>query len=319
MTIRALHMRGEGDEEIDLAGWEPHRMPDDELLWVDATDPTSDDCDAIARALDVGPAITAVLSDMPASPSATVLEGGVASVGVLAPGARPDASHPIGLRIVMGDGWVVTGHRQSIGFLDEHLEQIRDERQVGLLTEAQLLAAILDWLIDAFFRVASHLDDEVDRLDDAALRTDDDLLDRLVRMRREIARARRLVWSHREAFAEILRPDFMPDRESGESAALAAVAQRLERAADAMVNAREMLIGTFDVHMSRTAQRTNEIMKVLTIASVILLPASVLAGVMGMNFQLPFFAEPNMFWMVIGTMGIIGVATLVLARWRGWI
>ena len=52
-----------------------------------------------------------------------------------------------------------------------------------------------------------------------------------------------------------------------------------------------MLIGTFDVHMTRTAQRTNDIVRVLTWTSVILLPAVVLAGIMGMNFKVPLFDQ----------------------------
>ena len=69
--------------------------------------------------------------------------------------------------------------------------------------------------------------------------------------------------------------------------------QRLERALEAITNARDMLIGTFDVHMTRTAQRTNDVMRVLTLASVMLLPSVVLAGVMGMNFKVPLFDNPT--------------------------
>ncbi len=80
-----------------------------------------------------------------------------------------------------------------------------------------------------------------------------------------------------------------------------------------------MLIGTFDVHMTRTAQRTNDIMKVLTLASAILLPASVIAGVMGMNFKLAFFDDPGMFWFVIAGMAAIALGTIGFARWRNWL
>lgn len=52
----------------------------------------------------------------------------------------------------------------------------------------------------------------------------------------------------------------------------------MERATEAVANAREMLIGTFEVHMINTAQRTNDIMRVLTLVSVMLLPSGVLAA-----------------------------------------
>jgi Mg2+ and Co2+ transporter CorA len=124
---------------------------------------------------------------------------------------------------------------------------------------------------------------------------------------------------HREVYAELIRPDFLPQLDEREERALAAASKRLERAVDAIANAREMLIGTFDVHMTRTAQRTNEIMKVLTLASVILLPSVVLAGVMGMNFKVEIFDNPDLFWVVIGIMAVLAIGTVVAARWRNWL
>jgi Mg2+ and Co2+ transporter CorA len=124
---------------------------------------------------------------------------------------------------------------------------------------------------------------------------------------------------HRETFAELARPVFLPDLDSAERDAMAGVAQRLERAGEAITNTREMLIGTFDVHMTRTAQRTNDIMRVLTLASVVLLPSVVLAGVMGMNFKVWIFDDPNLFWVVIAVMLAMAAATLGVARWRRWL
>jgi Mg2+ and Co2+ transporter CorA len=60
-------------------------------------------------------------------------------------------------------------------------------------------------------------------------------------------------------------------------------------------------------------------MRVLTIASVILLPAVVIAGVMGMNFKAPIFDNPNMFYVVIGLMVALAAGTLIFARSRHWL
>ena len=62
---------------------------------------------------------------------------------------------------------------------------------------------------------------------------------------------------------------------------------RLQQAIDAVDTAREMIVGSFDIFMTRTSQATNDIMKRLTIVSVLLLPAAALAGIMGMNFVWP--------------------------------
>jgi magnesium transporter len=128
------------------------------------------------------------------------------------------------------------------------------------------------------------------------------------------------VASHREVFAELTRPDFLP-RESAREAgdAFERLNAKLELALGAMSNVREMLIGTFDVHMTRLAQRTNDVMRVLTLASVVLLPSVVIAGIMGMNFKVAIFDNPNLFWVVIGLMVSLAVGAMALARWRGWL
>jgi Mg2+ and Co2+ transporter CorA len=318
VSIEALHARAGGhDELVDLATWEQTEIPRDELLWVDVIGPDDEELSIVQEALSLGDVTVDALRAGADRPDAFVLPDGV-QVIVRTPGDELD-DDPGSLQILMGAEWVVTCHEAPIAFLEEHRQRVRDEREVGLLTPVQFLAAVLDWQVDAFFRVAEQLEREVDRLDDAALRTEGDLLQRLVQMRRRIARARALLTSHREVFAELRRPDFMPDVEPGEAELLVAVAERLDRAAEAVGHAREMLIGTFDVHMTRTAQRTNDIVRVLTWASVILLPASLLAGIMGMNFRLGFFEDPNMFWAVIGFMLTVAVVTLGFARWRGWL
>jgi Mg2+ and Co2+ transporters len=94
---------------------------------------------------------------------------------------------------------------------------------------------------------------------------------------------------------------------------------RLERAVDAIENLRDLLLGTYDIHMGRAAQDANETMKRLTLLSAVLLPSVVVAGVMGMNFSLEFFKDTTNFWLVIGLMGVFGVTLLGVARWRGWL
>ena len=318
MSIEALLARADGrDELIDLETWTSRQIRPDELLWVDLVDPGDEEVATVGRALALSDPAVELLETRPTDPDAGVRKGAI-HVVVATPGEAPD-DDPVPLMVILGEEWVITAHPSPIAFLDEHRDRVRDEREVGLLTPVQFLVAVLDWSIDAFFRLAETLEREVEVLDDAALRSDRDLLARLVGMRRRIARVRRLVGSHRELFAELQRPDFMPGIESDEAALLAAVGGRLERALEAVGRAREMLIGTFDVHMTRTAQRTNDIMKILTLASAILLPAGVVAGVMGMNFKVAFFDDPNMFWFVVAGMAAIALGTIVFARWRRWL
>jgi len=318
VSIHALLSRGDGsDEVIDLADWGAREIADHELLWIDLVDPSDDEQQTVGRALHLGTESVDALASPAGGPSA-IVRGESVEVVVRAPGANHHDKAVV-LQILVGAGWVVTNHDREILFLEEHREKIQDQREVGLLSPVEFLADLLEWHVDAFFRAAEQLELEVEKLDDAALRTDRNLVDRLVAMRRRIAHVRRMLAPHREVYSDLTRPDFLPKLDEREERALASASKRLERALDAIANAREMLIGTFDVHMTRTAQRTNEVMKVLTLASVILLPSVVLAGVMGMNFKVPLFDNPNLFWVVIGVMAVLAVGTVVAARWRGWL
>lgn len=88
---------------------------------------------------------------------------------------------------------------------------------------------------------------------------------------------------------------------------------------DAVEGLRDGLIGTFDIHMSRVSQRANDAMRTLTLLSAILLPAVVLARVMGMNFKLAFFETMTNVWLVIVVMLSQAATILATARVRGWL
>jgi magnesium transporter len=318
VSIKALLSRADGtDEEIDLDEWKPNGQREDQLLWVDLDRPTASELEAVTRTLSLDPEPAAAFRAESALPD-VVVHSDTVEVVILALAGELDAD-PLPVRILAGPGWVVTHRGADVPFIDDHRQRITDQREVGRLTSLEFLASLLDRHVETFFAAAEMLEDEVDRLDDAALRSDEDLLDRLVAMRRRIAHVRGILTPHRELAAELTSPDFLPGANDRASAALTAVGQRLDRAGDAMARGREMLIGTFDVHMTRMAQRTNDTMRVLTLASVILLPAVVLAGVMGMNFQVGLFDQPDLFYVVIGLMVVMATATLLIARWRHWL
>ena len=84
-------------------------------------------------------------------------------------------------------------------------------------------------------------------------------------------------------------------------------------------DAREAIVGSFDVLIARGGHRTNEIMKVLTLTSVILLPGALLAGVMGMNFKVGLFDNATLFWVVLAVIVAIAPVTIGFAKRRSWI
>jgi Mg2+ and Co2+ transporter CorA len=84
-------------------------------------------------------------------------------------------------------------------------------------------------------------------------------------------------------------------------------------------DAREAVVGSFDVLIARGGHKTNRIMTVLTLTSVILLPGALLAGVMGMNFKVGLFERASMFWIVVGVIVAIAPLAVGIAKQRDWI
>jgi Mg2+ and Co2+ transporter CorA len=101
---------------------------------------------------------------------------------------------------------------------------------------------------------------------------------------------------------------------------LQGLSSRYEGALAAVEASREAVLGSFDVFMSRTAQRTNEVMKVLTLATVLLLPGSLIAGLLGMNVVVPLSKDdPVSFWLVVVAIFVLALVIVLAARARRWL
>jgi Mg2+ and Co2+ transporter CorA len=221
--------------------------------------------------------------------------------------------------LLAGPNIVVTIHDGPVSAITNFDELIKGDSLIGELDSASFVAALVDSILSSYFVRIEEIEQAIDRLDELALRgrEGDLFLQEVLAQRRQIALLRRTVAPHREAFAPLARADFGLDEAI--SRRWPPLIDRLERVIDSIENARELLVGSFDIYMGGSAQRTNEVMKALTVLSAILLPAVVLAGIMGMNFDMWFFEDIAYFWWVIAGMGIFAVGLIVFAKLRRWI
>jgi magnesium transporter len=221
--------------------------------------------------------------------------------------------------LVAGHNVVLTVHSGPVAALERFVDTLDGETRLGALAAADLLSSLVDEVIVGYYQLAERIDREIDDLDQRALhaRRQDDVLGRIVSIRRRIGLIRRTLAPHREALAALARPEMRVEETVGQP--WPGLVDRLEGALGAIDGLRDSLLGTYDVHMGRVSQRANDVMKTLTLLSAILLPAVVLAGIMGMNFKLTFFDDATNFWIVIGIMATMAVLILGLSRWRGWI
>ena len=218
---------------------------------------------------------------------------------------------------------VISQHARPIRFLEQVDARVESDASVGSISSASFVALLLDGAVTSYFEAADAIEDDVDELDARSLQRNagTELLDDLVALRRRIARLRRLLAAHREVFAALSDAGMRQVLEDEEAAAgLLAVSERFGDALSAVEDGREVLLGSFDVYMTRTAQRTNDIMKILAVTTVLLLPGSLIAGLLGMNVSIPLSKDdPASFWLVV--VSVVALAALIVgfARFRRWL
>lgn len=82
----------------------------------------------------------------------------------------------------------------------------------------------------------------------------------------------------------------------------------------------ENVSGLLNLHISLAAQRTNEIMRILTVVSIFFLPLNFLAGIYGMNFEfMPELRHPKGYFYLLQVMFIISLGIFVWVYKRGWL
>jgi magnesium transporter len=323
-AVRAVLFDADGsDREIELESAALERVGKQQLLWVDVAAAGGEveggpwnslglDAAEVERALQPGERPRLETFDDFFHLTVFVIE------------ERQSSYEAVELHAFAGENWIVTVHQPALALVDSFNGSLKGETELGALDGAVFLATLLNWLLNGYFHLVEHLEEDVDDLDERLLNKkkevkEDHLLEELVAGRRHISRLRRLLAPHRDVFSMLAQPDSKVFTASESAEAFERLQERLEQAIGAVDQAREMLMGSFEVFMTQTTQRTNDIMKVLTVASVLLLPSIVIAGIMGMNFKVRLFDIPELFWVTITVMLALAATTLVVARWRKWI
>jgi magnesium transporter len=221
--------------------------------------------------------------------------------------------------LLAGTNVVLTVHEGGIEALERFRDGIDGETLLGDLTAGDLVSALVDEVLVGYFLLVEMIEREIDELDQRALhgRHGDDILAAIVGLRRRIVLVRRTLAPHRDAFSTLGLPRLGIEEKIGKP--WPGLVDRLEQAMAAVEGLRDSLLGTFDIHMGRVSQRANDVMRTLTLLSAVLLPAVVLAGIMGMNFKLGIFEEASNFWVVLGGMAALAVTILAIARLRRWL
>jgi magnesium transporter len=185
---------------------------------------------------------------------------------------------------------------------------------------AKILHLILDTIVDAYFSTVDHLDDRIDLIEDDVLdNPSPKILEKIFDDKRQLIDLRRIIVATRDIgmhlqrdSANLVGPELYPFFRD--------VYDHLLRLADTIDTLRDLLNNTLDVYLSSVANRTNQVMKVLTVLSTIALPALVISGIYGMNLKgLPFLESDYGSLIVGGMMFASTVFLLILLRRLKWL
>ena len=228
----------------------------------------------------------------------------------------------IALECVVARNWVVTAHDEPIRVLDEFSERASGSGNTGSLDGPTFLAALLEWVLGSYSEAFERIEERLEKFDVEAMRGNGDAdkdIERLIQMRLQVGNLRRALAAHRPALMTLRHPELEALGSQASSERYESLLARFEATMQEARDAREAIVGSFDVLIARGGHRTNEIMKVLTLASVILLPGALLAGVMGMNFEVGLFDTAAVFWVIVAVIIAVAPLTLGVAKLRDWI
>ena len=176
---------------------------------------------------------------------------------------------------------------------------------------AKLVSLILDTVVDLYFPAIDYFDDRIDELEDKVF--DDpspEILQSVFAIKRELIDLRRVLVNTRDAALHLQRdPDTIIDAER--QPYVRDTYDHVARLLDSVETQRDLLNNTLDIHLSSVSNRTNEVMKVLTVLGTIAIPVLAISGIYGMNLKgLPFEDSPHgAEW--VGGITVIATATLL--------
>lgn len=176
----------------------------------------------------------------------------------------------------------------------------------------------LDAIVDDFLPVLDSLAEETSDIEDEVLkRPDPEMLRRIFTVKRKLIDFRRNAGAMREAANSIVR---MEHGIIGDDldAYFRDIYDHLLRTVELIESYRDLLTGSLDIYLSAVANRTNEVMKVLTVWGTVALPLVIITGFFGMNLPLPLQTTPHGTALAVGIMLLSTAIILLYFRRKGW-
>jgi len=222
--------------------------------------------------------------------------------------------------IVLGRQFVLSIQERPGDPFDPVRARLRSGGSIRRMKADYLAYSLIDTVVDGYFPLLEQLGEDLEKLEESVVgKPQPNALERIHRTRRQLVVMRRAIWPLREELAALART---------ESTAFSRPVRVYIRdtydhamqAVDVVETYRELTSSLMDVYLSSVSQRTNDVMKVLTVVTSIFVPLTFIVGVYGMNFE--HMPELRVWWAyyaVWAVMLALAAGMLVYFRRRGWL
>ncbi len=222
----------------------------------------------------------------------------------------------------LGKNFVVTFHVERFRSIKTVKQQIHTSTFACQRGAAYLLHQILDQLVDLYMPIVDEFDQSINDLEERVFHLkqgNNAILEEIMDLRRSVSRLKRISSRQLDVLYRTSHGEF-PQIPANVLPFYRDVHDHLLRISDLSENYRELSSSLFDIHFNITANKTNDIVKFLTIFSAIWLPLSFIAGVYGMNFEnMPELKTTHGYYLTLGIMLVVA-SVLLFYFWRkGWI
>jgi magnesium transporter len=227
--------------------------------------------------------------------------------------------------IFLGRHFLVTYHTAPLAILDQDRLSIqRDPRDRLRHGADHLLYRFLELAIDQSLAAIEELDDRVDEIQNAVLaNASPKNLQRIFRIKRSAIQLHRSLAPQREVLNRLARDPFQPVQ-AKHRVYFRDLYDHVVRIHDISESLRDLISGTLETYLSVISNRTNDIMKTLTIVTVMFMPMSFLVGFFGMNFfgeELALRGPMPRVWLFVASCVFIAISPCfiwIYARRKKW-
>jgi magnesium transporter len=230
------------------------------------------------------------------------------------------------LDLFLGPNYLVTYHNEATEILERHHRNLEREPSNRLKSSAaHLLYRLLDEVVAEFLPAIVHLDDEIDEAQEEVFHVPtSNTLRKIFQVKRNALHLHRVVIPMREVLNRLARDPYA-QIPADDRVYFRDVYDHLVRIHDIIESLRDLITGALDTYLSVVSNRTNDIMKALTIVNVMFLPLTFVVGFFGMNFfgdtlmfTWPPLPKGALFWSAFAVMIGTPAGLAIWARRRGW-